>query len=256
MEELENEEYFFAQYFEEIDNLEAFTKLSYTGYRFTIKTINLISSEYTDDESEELLREVKPYLEKEMKNNYSYLYNLSSIRLWGIIETAVDDFVQHTIETDSSVREMETLKKVQGPLVDFINMSQSDQSLFLLDSLKRSIKASSKLGIGRFESILACINHDGAVSEVVRTTLFELSEIRNVLVHKNGKADLRIIKNCPWLALSQGMSIHINEKRFNNYKLAVTWYILELTNRRTKFIGEEIDEYLTGLQEKIVKKLQ
>ncbi|WP_339188967.1 hypothetical protein MKX33_03115 [Paenibacillus sp. FSL R5-0490] len=258
MDELEKEEYFFSQYFDEISNLEAFTRLSYSGFRFVsekISSVNISSISNTENGTRKIIKEVKPFLENEIKNNYSYLYNLSSIRIWGIIETAVDDFVQHIIETDINVRNLETLKKVQGPLVDFINMSHSDQSLFLLDGLKQSIKANLKLGIGRFESILSSINHDGVVNELVRTILFELSQIRNVLVHKNGKADLRIIKNCPWLKLSSGMALHVTEKKFTKYKLAVMWYILELTNRRIIFTGNEKDEGIVELQDKIINEL-
>ncbi|MDQ0112459.1 hypothetical protein [Paenibacillus harenae] len=259
MEGLEKEEYFFLQYFDEINNLEAFTRVAYAGFRFVSETISLVDStsiKNIEYGAEGIIQGVKPFLENEIKNNYTYLYNLSSIRIWGIIETAVDDFVQHIIETDINVRNLETLKRIQGPLVDFINMSHSDQSLFLLDSLKQSIKANLKLGVGRFESILSSINHDGVVHELVRTTLFELSQIRNVLVHKNGKADLRIIKNCPWLELSQGMALQITEKKFNKYKLAVMWYILELTNRRSIFTFDEKDEELIKLQENIISKLE
>jgi uncharacterized protein YutE (UPF0331/DUF86 family) len=50
------------------------------------------------------------------------------------------------------------------------------------------------LGCGRFESLLDTIGLGGSVEETVKRLFLELSQVRNIVVHKAGKADKRIVE--------------------------------------------------------------
>ncbi|OXM85799.1 hypothetical protein [Paenibacillus rigui] len=241
---MEQSNNFFDAYLTEIINdLDSYTRLTLLGMMF-------MNNKLAEGESEPYFRQLKPFLQKEKNNNYSYIYNLATIRLWGILEALVDDFIIHLLENEERVKSEEQIKKINGPLIEFYNMDKNEQSIYLLDCLKQNQKAGMKTGVGRFESILSCVGHGGFIDDHVKNAIFEHSQIRNVLVHKNGKADSRILSNCPWLNLNLGQEVNVTEEQFNKYRLSISWYILEIMNRANKYQGSTIDNTLQELQEK------
>ena len=65
----------------------------------------------------------------------------------------------------------------------------------------------------------------------VRRFLRELAEVRNVVAHSNGKADLRFVERCPWFGALAGKSICVTQKHFRRYVIGSRWYLVELSRR-------------------------
>lgn len=55
--------------------------------------------------------------------------------------------------------------------------------------------------------------------------------MRNVLVHRSGLADSRLIGACPWLQWRAGTPVRLVRNHFQLYGLALDWYILEIASR-------------------------
>lgn len=53
------------------------------------------------------------------------------------------------------------------------------------------------LGVARFETLLALVELSGAIDEEHRKGLFELQQVRNVIVHRAGIVDRRLREQCP-----------------------------------------------------------
>ena len=77
----------------------------------------------------------------------------------------------------------------------------------------------------------------GSVEEHVKRTLFEMNQVRNVLVHKRGIADRRLVEACPWLNLSLGDSVKVDHKMFQRYDEAVQKYVLTIMDRVSERFG-------------------
>lgn len=171
------------------------------------------------------------FLKDEFKSGFPYLFGLVSIRLWSILESYVDDFAIDLIRDNPEIHKMDSILRLKGPLVQYLNASDVEQAEILLNLLKESAKSNLKQGVGRFEIILESIGLGGEVNKEIRNILFELSQIRNVLVHRNGKADLRFINMCPWLDYRLNDEIHVSGTSFQKYKYAAIFYMLDINIR-------------------------
>ncbi len=161
-----------------------------------------------------------------------YLVGIAVIRLWSILEVAVDELALHLLTTLPQVRQQEAVKKLKGPLIDFVTLSPEDQAQQLLTQLKDDLRANLKAGISRFEDVFNALQVGGPVDENVKNTLFELSEVRNVLTHRTGTVDARLVKNCPKLKVAIGDKLNLTNKHYYAYIAATLWYINELYRRQ------------------------
>jgi hypothetical protein len=96
-----------------------------------------------------------------------------------------------------------------------------------------------KVGVGAYESLLEPIGLGGHVPDRVRRTLLECQQVRNVIVHRNGVCDTRLVQACPWLGLKIGETISVHKRAFERYSTAVRWYILEMSARAQLSQGRE-----------------
>lgn len=93
------------------------------------------------------------------------------------------------------------------------------------------------------------------MDESVRKSLFELSQIRNVIVHKGGKADRRLVEGCGWLGLQRGATVHVSGAMFARYRLAAYWYLIELRGRVDERFGGRRPAQASHAHELLLKDL-
>ena len=86
-------------------------------------------------------------------------------------------------------------------------------------------------GVDQHERRLERLGYGGSVPPEVRRALMELSATRDVIVHQQGRVDDRFLDCCPWLNLSAGDKVRINNPKFVSYQKACTWYAFELSLR-------------------------
>lgn len=111
-------------------------------------------------------------------------------------------------------------------------------------------------GIGRFEVVLEALGLGGGVPELVRRRFMEMSEIRHNLVHRMGIIDSKLAEACPWLKMTVGHRIHLNDEVLNNYSMAIRFYAIEIDRRIRLAFSEPIPDiaeqkyqfYLTRLE--------
>jgi hypothetical protein len=67
-----------------------------------------------------------------------------------------------------------------------------------------------------------------------------LGQIRNVIMHRGGIADRRIVAACPWLGLAAGDEVIITRGRCELYGWAANSYVAELISRVNERFGLDI----------------
>lgn len=196
-------------------------------------------------------KEVQSFALSQRDCGYSYLYTLATVRLWGSLEACIDDLVACSLLTVEECSDRELLSRLKGPLLEFRSASREEQAEFLAELLRNAVEATLKVGVGRFEAVLKPCGLGGGIDERVRRVLLEVSQARNLVVHKSGRVDKRLLENCPWLKRTAGDFLHISANDFNIYVFAAHWYLMELTRRirsRTdNSRDEELEEILAGL---------
>lgn len=228
-----------------IFELDFFVKLAWAGLGYAKSATRLAESirrakislgdELEDDyfyqARLEDTKKLEIFANRQVKEGFSYLYETAIIRLWAILETAADDLVLTLLEKFPKVLETEIIQNLKGPLVDFLQASEKERAALLFERLKREVDAQFKPGVGRFEVVFKAIDFGGPVPDDARRQLLELSEVRHSIVHRNSKADVKVIERCPWLGLKMGGRIRLTHKRYMHYWMAVACYLSELLRR-------------------------
>lgn len=170
------------------------------------------------------------------------LFAMGVVKLTSILETAVTDFMAGMLCVKPELRRVEAITRLKGSLVEFAALEYADQAEYLVEALQLELKTTFKLGVGKFESLLGAIGLGGNVDEAVKRLLLELFETRNAIVHREGRADKKLVKNCPWLDYRVGDPIRVIEEQFSRYAMAAGWYVFELEGRMHEAHGEQRDE--------------
>jgi hypothetical protein len=188
--------------------------------------------------AKERAEKVADFASSQRANGDPYLFSLCAVRLWALMEALVDELVVEAMHSPQEACDHALLGKLKGPLVEFLSAPKEEQAEFLAETLKQSVDAPLKLGIGRFEAMLEPVGLGGKVNDDVRKALFELSQIRNNIVHKSGKADRRLVEACPWLRFARNTPVHVTMEMFKRYLIAAYWYIVEIRGRVDERCGQ------------------
>jgi hypothetical protein len=253
----EEDKSFFDPYIDEITKLETFVDLAWAGFDFArnaSRVIEVVERANAEKKTERLKNAIKleSFAEEQKKNGFSYLYILSIIRLWSILEASVDDLIINIL-ISQKMKTQEHLFKIKGGLLEFVSLNHYERAEYILEALKSDIKANLKIGVGRFETLLETVGFNGSVPNVIRRNILELSQIRNAIIHKNGKVDSRLLKSCPWMDWKINEEIVLSVRDFTKYQFTCYWYFLELSLRyetEQSNLNEVID-----LQKDLLKSL-
>ena len=209
-----------------------------------------------EDRDAALIRAAKleDFAQSQQARGFPYLYELAAIKLWSLLESAVEDVVSEEIRLQPRSR-LPDLTRIKGSLVEFMDATPDEQVDFLIEKLKESMDTPFKKGCGRFESLLNAVKLGGSVDDAPRKALFELCEVRNVLVHRNARADRRFREACPWFGATPEVPIQLNHNHFTMYGLAVVWYLLEIARRLGLRKDLSIEQY-QEVQRIHVEKIQ
>jgi hypothetical protein len=204
--------------------------------------------------SEEDLAEVKKRVSKfeefakqQKDDGFPFLFGLAVVRLWSILEALIDGLVVDFLRKPDTCKDKELIYSLKGPLLEFMTASPDQQADFLTERLKDAVKAGLQPGIGRFEAMLDPIGLGGGIDTNVRRVLFELSQVRNAIVHKGGITDKRFVENCSWLDLKVGAPLKINSNDFHLYTMSTYYYAVELRRRIQIFLGHKNQQDLIDL---------
>jgi hypothetical protein len=231
----------------ELSELECFVEISRQGLSHALKSVEHVDAfrrasvylgkadPYDTPEKYERAKSYAKTLQEfaanQRQRSYPLLYYIASVRLWSILEATVDDMALERMEHPEKWQNKELVHGIKGPLLDFLHATENERLEFLLDELKLASKSSLRRGVGRFEALLQPLGLGGWVDDNVRRSLFELSQIRNAVVHKESIADKQFCNSCPWFNLKVGEPIPITHDHYEYFAAAVYWYLVELALR-------------------------
>jgi len=167
----------------------------------------------------------------ETEDNFPFFHASSTVSIWGAMEAYIKDIIAICIQEDPSFLETDTIQRVKIPFSIFSKMSRVEQNYHLVTEVERKIQSNLKSGISRFESLLGEFCLDGEVDDTSRRTFIELSNVRNVLVHRGGFADNKLVDNCPWLPINVGDLVKIDAKTQFRYHNEVGIYAADVQAR-------------------------
>lgn len=254
-------------FIDDLFNLDSFVDCSIEGIGYGSRAVEFtdrmraLGMERLRDEHAYLTRrkhfeKLESFAKKEVSDGHPYLFALVSVKLCSILEAAVDHVLVELLKDPRTVTSSTKVSRLKGPLVEFIGATELDRMVYLREALKQEIASDLKVGVGRFESVLDALGFCGIVAPSIRKALLELHEIRNVVMHKMGKADKQFKARCPWNEIELGQSMRVTQTEYRVYHTAALWYLIELDQRWGEKMtdqgrGKEADDFLTELETEV-----
>jgi hypothetical protein len=221
---------------------ELYAKLRRANEQCRLKAPPEIRDFYEDKENEgvdEATREASALAQVEVDEGFPTLHRQVALSLWSSLEWLISDLLANWLANEPNALSIESVRKVKVSIADYENFSGMDKYYYLLSEIERDTKSELRQGVNRFESTLQVFGLAGNVPENIKRDLFEFGHVRNVLVHRNGVADARFVLACPWLNLSAGQPVTVDDARLKRYIHAVTEYVGLLIGRLKSHFGQE-----------------
>lgn len=176
------------------------------------------------------------YAKQMNESGYPLLYAHSLVSLWGALETLIEDLTVSFLKNEPSKIKKEKVNNLAIPFFQFVELDEDEQMKLILELLEQKLKSKYRPGIARFEAILDVLNLSGDIPENITRDLYEMYNIRNVIVHRSSVTDRKLLSNCPWLTYQIGEKVIINDIQYQRYSNALKEYAIILMNRVRKHI--------------------
>lgn len=158
------------------------------------------------------------FAKQEMKLGFPKLLSHSSVALWSAVETMVDDLlVAHLLH----VAEASDLVGRSLPTARPLHLRKTDDASAREFIRRWSSQISIENVIDRYLAMLGVFHFKLDISSSNRRHLTELSEARNVILHKGGTIDARFLKKIPWAIWKEGQQYTINEALYVKFVDAI-----------------------------------
>lgn len=154
------------------------------------------------------------FVGKEIDNGFPRTHAHLLVSFWGALETFIMDTLLNWMEFQPTCLAKPEIERIKIRLVEYNELSDREKSLYIINRIKNEIGSPFKRGAGQFESLLGVFGLSGKIDEGIKRDLLEMSEVRNVIVHRRMLADERIITNCPWLGYKIDDPIFIEQSQF------------------------------------------
>jgi hypothetical protein len=186
----------------------------------------------------------------------TYLHGLAYVRLCTALETTVDGLLHAMLADKEAWPTYPGLSGLKPPrgmdAAQLLNLSKHEQVEFLARQIKLDHGTSLKEGVGRYEAVLQAVGLSGPVHKSIKAALFEMTEIRNAVVHRNGIVDRRLKERCPRLQCKVGQPLFIPKVDFAVVSSASIGYLLELWTRAKALFPALVIPHEEGFREKVL----
>ena len=181
--------------------------------------------------------------QREVLEGFPLLKAQALISLWSALEGALRTFIVRSLQNDKKIFSSEPLQKIRVKISEYERLEGEEKWFYILERLEQETTAPLKNGVGRFEVLLEVCGLGGAVHDTDRKALFELNHIRNVLVHRSGIADRRIVEACPSLSLKVGQPLVLTDAMVSRYFEASMQYVTDIIVRLGERDGADMSKF-------------
>jgi hypothetical protein len=173
----------------------------------------------------------------ERDNDFPYLHAYTLVGQWAALEAGIEDMLVGLLVNEPKVLDGDAFAKIKLPLAKYELLDKEERMRFLLNDVQRTQSSGTAQGANTFENVLEVFELSGPVEEDIRTNLWEMNHMRNVIVHRDSRADLRLIQACPALKLKVGDRLFVTHDNYAYHANAVIDYIRIIICRLGKRYG-------------------
>ena len=188
------------------------------------------------DDIEESKKEAE-LAQREVDEGFPLLHSQAVVSLWTSLEDLVRTFLATWLANEPSAKQVDAIAKLKMSLGEYERLEEEERCLYAVELLERELQSPLRHGVSRFESLLQPFELSGKIDSEVQKHIYELYHVRNVLVHRRGIADKKLVESCPWLGLAPGDEVVVTHNMYGRYSKAVMTYVVELIQRVRVHLG-------------------
>jgi hypothetical protein len=173
--------------------------------------------------------------EREIASGFPLLHEQAIVSLWAWTESMVKSLLTAWLLNRPEAYSLAQIQRLRVSIGDYEPLDREERSFFIIELLDRELNAPLKQGCTRFESLLTPFGLSGPVQEKLARDMFELNQVRNLIVHRGGIVDRRFRANCPWLGLRLGDRFLVTQKNSAAYFESVLLYHKTIRDRLDEF---------------------
>lgn len=186
----------------------------------------------------------------EIDRKFSTLFGFGVLAYWSWLETLVVDFMVLWITKKPSAVQNLKAVRLKVDLTEYVRLKGRDRARFIVDCIDRELRGPSRIGMGRFETLLEAIGLRVSLNDELRRDLYEFQQVRNCLAHHFGVADKKLIAACPWLKANVGQPLAVSRSDFVRYGNAATTLLLQLLCESASALGCDVRSTVGKANEK------
>jgi hypothetical protein len=171
------------------------------------------------------------WVEREIVNNFPILHSHSVVAIWSILEVLVEDLAVCWLANTPEAWKLPQILKLKIAVGEYERLSPPERPRYIIYELNRSLSVDLKAGLGRLDPILSIFGIAPIVGHNLRQAIYELGQIRNVIVHRGSRVDQKLLDDCPWLTWRLGEEMIIDHPLCGWYHFAAERYAERVLNQ-------------------------
>lgn len=168
---------------------------------------------------------------EEVRDGFPLLISHSVVAIWSALEATIPKFVIQYLLLRPGILKSEPFERIKIPVSTYESLDREGFVSEVVQEVMQATQSSLKPGVGRFEALLDKVGLGGPVPDSMRRDLFELSQVRNLIVHQFARADARFVAACPWMQSVPGARIKLTNEDFDRYRDAIRGYMRIIIER-------------------------
>jgi hypothetical protein len=160
------------------------------------------------------------FLQQECVNGFPLLHAHTLVGCWGAFEAAMEDLSIELLINEPIWRKGEAFSRLKIPLAVYESLEPDERMRLLIQELQKGQGSSRKRGTASFEHVLN--QFQLSVDPGIKQTIWEMLNVRNVIVHRGSVADRRLVDACPEMELKIGQLVIVTKPDLNRYADALS----------------------------------
>ncbi len=173
----------------------------------------------------------------EKESNFKLLLRHSLVTQFAYLEAGIKRLITAIFLHQPELFNNELVGKIKIELVEYKRLTEQERADYFFNKYEEHF-GKEKYGWKRFERLLEPVGLNGDTDENIRDAITEHGQVRNLILHKNGVADIDFNRQCYHLGYSIGDEISISLEQFNRYIVADVAYCRIILERISQsYIG-------------------
>jgi hypothetical protein len=181
--------------------------------------------------------------EREISEGFPLLHQYATLGLWSTLEASMREFFVLWLENTPRAFDTDAIQKLKVRISEYEQLKGTDKYRYVIDRLENELTTTLRAGVDRFDCLFNVFGFLPRVDSETKKVLYELSAIRNVIMHQAGRADKRLLDACPWVQTPLGESITVQPGRYAVYVENTYKYLLAAIVCVSESFGVDMQEF-------------